>query len=215
MSDGASMRFILELGPALPVLALDEAANAAPLAKALSNGGIKAVELTLRGDGSTDVVKAVRDAAPNLMVGVGMIRTPRDVEASIGAGASFLSSPGAHPELLSAMAASGVAALPGVATPSEAMAASEAGLSDLSFFPADAGGGVAYLKALAAAFPHVSFRPTGGVKRETAGAYLALANVACVGADWIAPPNLVAAGDWGAIEANAWAAAKITADPMA
>lgn len=205
----------MALGPAIPVIRIDEIGHAAPLAKALAKGGLKVVELTKRTDCALDAVKEMQDAAPELLIGMGTIRTPSDVEASLAVGVSFLVSPGSYPELLAAMKASGAPALPGVATASEALAASAAGFCELKFFPAEAAGGVDYLKSLAGPAPDLLFCPTGGVKRETAAAYLALDNVACVGGTWIAPQNLMAAADWGAIEAHAWAASKIKPDPFA
>ncbi|MBI1392642.1 MAG: bifunctional 4-hydroxy-2-oxoglutarate aldolase/2-dehydro-3-deoxy-phosphogluconate aldolase [Alphaproteobacteria bacterium] len=207
-----NMLDIMKIGPAVPVVQIDEIVQAAPLAKALAKGGLKVVELTLRTECALDGVKAMQDAAPDLVVGMGTIRTPADVDRSLEAGAAFIVSPGCYPALLAAMKSSGAPALPGVATAGEAMAASAAGFSELKFFPAEAAGGVAFLKSLAAPLPDLTFCPTGGVKRETAGAYLALSNVACVGGGWIAPKALMSAGDWGAIEAHAWAAAKITPD---
>lgn len=207
-----NMLDIMRLGPAVPVVQLDDLIHAAPLARALAKGGSRVVELTLRTACALEGVKAMQDAAPELIIGMGTIRVPGDAAKSVAAGAAFLVSPGAYPDLLTAMRDAGVPALPGVATASEAIAASAAGFSEMKFFPAEAAGGVAYLKSLAGPLPDITFCPTGGVRRETAGAYLALSNVACVGGTWIAPPKLTSAGDWGAVEANAWAAAKIIPD---
>ena len=215
MGETAGMKSIMELGPAIPVVELAEIGQAAPLAKALAKGGVRVVELTLRTECALDGVKAMQDAAPDLIVGMGTIRTPDDVRRAVDAGAGFLVSPGAYPALLAAMKDAGVPAMPGVATASEAMAAAAAGFSALKFFPAEAAGGAAYLRSLAGPLPDVSFCPTGGVTRESAASYLGLRNVLCVGGTWIAPAALMASADWGAIEANAWAAAKITADPFA
>lgn len=202
---------ILKAASVIPVLELDRPDDAAPLAMALANGGLTVVELTLRTAAALDGVSAMKRAAPSLVIGMGSIRTEKDIENSIRAGAEFLVSPGAGPQLLSAMARSGAPALPGVATASEAMGAAEAGFEAMKFFPAEPAGGIPYLKAISGPLPSIMFCPTGGISAEKAPDYLALPNVACVGGSWIATRAMIAAGDWKAIEANARRAAGIRA----
>ena len=142
---------------------------------------------------------------------MGTVRTSRDIEQSLNAGAAFLVTPGASPSLLKALWDAGAPALPGVATVSEAMTASEAGFTAMKFFPAEQAGGIGYLRALHGPLPELVFCPTGGIGADRAADYLALPNVACVGGSWIAPKAQISAGAWGAIEGNARKAAGMRA----
>ena len=200
---------ILEAASVIPVLEVAEIKDAAPLAKALAAGGLKVVELTLRTACALDAVKAMQDAAPELIVGMGTVRTESDVGKSLAGGAAFLVSPGASPALLKALADSGAPALPGVATASEAMTAFDAGFHAMKFFPAEPAGGLSYLKALAGPLPGIMFCPTGGISAACAQDYLALPHVPCVGGSWIATKDMIAKGAWSAIEENARKAAAI------
>lgn len=198
---------IMDIAGVIPVLEVERLDDAAPLAQALAAGGLRVIELTLRTACALEAVGAMKRAAPSLIVGMGTIRSRDDVKAAITAGADFLVSPGATPDLLAAL--KGVPALPGVATASEAMGAAEAGFLALKFFPAEPAGGLAYLKALAGPLPDLVFCPTGGIDAARAADYLALSNVRCVGGSWIAPKAAIAAGDWRLIEANAGRAAAL------
>jgi 2-dehydro-3-deoxyphosphogluconate aldolase/(4S)-4-hydroxy-2-oxoglutarate aldolase len=198
---------IVERASVIPVLEIDAIASAAPLARALRKGGLRVVELTLRTACALEAIRAMKDAAPNLIVGMGTIRTGGDVARAVSAGAEFLVSPGAPADLIAAFSRAGAPVLPGVATASEAMAAFEAGFGAMKFFPAEPAGGVAYLKALAGPLPDIVFCPTGGISAERASDYLALPNVACVGGSWIATRKMIADGDWDAVTANAARAA--------
>lgn len=198
---------IMDIAGVIPVLEVERLDDAAPLAQALAAGGLRVIELTLRTACALEAVGAMKRAAPSLIVGMGTIRSRDDVKAAITAGANFLVSPGATPDLLAAL--KGVPALPGVATASEAMGAAEAGFQALKFFPAEPAGGLAYLKALAGPLPDLVFCPTGGIDAARAADYLALSNVRCVGGSWIAPKAAIAAGDWRLIEANAGRAAAL------
>lgn len=198
---------ILAKATVIPVLELDRLEDAAPLARALAAGGLQVIELTLRTEAALAAIAAMKSAAPSLVVGMGSIRNADDVVRSIDAGAEFLVSPGASPSLLEAFASSSTPALPGVATVSEAMAAREIGIMSMKLFPAEAAGGVAWLRAVSGPLPDIVFCPTGGVTPETAPHYLALANVACVGGSWIAPRVMIRAGDWSGVESNARSAA--------
>lgn len=201
---------IMEAASVIPVLEVERLADAAPLAKALADGGLRVVELTLRTACALDAMAEMKRAAPSLLVGMGTIRTGADVEKSLAAGADFLVSPGATPELLAAMRAG--PALPGVATASEAMAAADAGYRALKFFPAEPAGGLGFLRSLAGPLPDIRFCPTGGIDAERAADYLKLPNVPCVGGSWIAAKAMIATGDWKGIEANARHAATMRVD---
>lgn len=187
----------------LPVIEIEEAANAAPLAHALAEGGLKAVELTLRTASACEALAAAKKAEPELVVGMGTVLDEAGARRAIDAGADFLVTPGAPPALLQSLIGLGVPFLPGVATASEAMAARAAGVTLMKFFPAEPAGGTAYLKALSGPLPDLIFCPTGGVGPDAASAYLALKNVVCVGGSWLAPRDLIGARDWDAIRANA------------
>ncbi|MEM0928277.1 MAG: bifunctional 4-hydroxy-2-oxoglutarate aldolase/2-dehydro-3-deoxy-phosphogluconate aldolase [Pseudomonadota bacterium] len=191
----------------IPVLEVAEISQAAPLARALAAGGLKVVELTLRTDCALDAIAAMKDAAPDLTIGMGTIRRLEDVDQSVEAGAAFLVTPGFTSDLLAHVAACGVPALPGAATVGEAMIAAEAGFNRLKFFPAEPAGGLPYLKALAGPLPDVKFCPTGGIQVDQVADYIALPNVMCVGGSWVASKAAIAAGDWDAIESNAQRAA--------
>lgn len=206
MSSAPGLEAVIYAASVIPVLAVKRLGDAAPLARALAAGGLKVIELTLRTEVALDAMKAMQDAAPELLVGMGTVRTPEDAAKSAREGAAFLVSPGLTPALGEAMLATGLACLPGVATAGEAMAAREQGFEVLKFFPAEPAGGVAYLKALAGPLPDVRFCPTGSISRERAPDYLALANVVCVGGSWIATTADIDAGNWAAITANARAA---------
>ena len=202
---------ILKAGPVMPVIVLHELKHAVPLAQALVAGGIRVLEVTMRTPVALDCVRAIRAAVPDAIVGVGTVTGPSDVLAAITAGAQFAVSPGATPALLDAVNKSGLPFLPGTMTPSEVMAARDAGFRALKLFPAQPAGGIPLLKALASAFSDVLVCPTGGIDAASAHGYLALPNVACVGGSWLAPQPLIAAGDWDGITDLARAAGRLRA----
>ena len=197
---------VLDLSPVIPVVVLDDPAAAVPLARALLAGGIGVVELTLRTPRALDCARAIAAEVPEVVLGIGTALTPADVAAAASAGARFLVSPGATPDLLAAAADTGLPFLPGVATPSEAMRLLEAGLTEMKFFPAEQVGGAGLLGALRSPLPQLRFCPTGGITLASAPTYLALSNVGCVGGSWLTPADAVAAGDWARIEGLARAA---------
>ncbi|MEV4461025.1 bifunctional 4-hydroxy-2-oxoglutarate aldolase/2-dehydro-3-deoxy-phosphogluconate aldolase [Microbispora sp. NPDC004025] len=203
------MSNILDLAPVVPVVVLDDAESAVPLARALVGGGLPVIEVTLRTPVALDAIRRIAAEVPEAVVGAGTVRSPEDVEAATEAGSRFLVSPGTTPGLLAAMLASGVPFLPGVATATEAMTLAERGVRELKFFPAEPAGGVTYLKALSGPLPDVRFCPTGGITPSNAPAYLALPNVGCVGGSWLTPRSLVAAGDFARIEKLASEAAAL------
>ena len=202
---------ILRVGPVMPVVVIDDAARAVPLARALVAGGIRAIEITLRTGAALEAIQAIARDVPDAIPGVGTAVTGADVLAALDAGARFIVSPGSTPALMEAALGSGLPFLPGVATASELMAGMAAGLSAFKFFPAAQAGGVEGLKALGGPFPNARFCPTGGVSPANVAAYLALPNVACVGGSWIAPREMIAAGDFAKIEQLARAAAGLRA----
>ncbi|MCL8010307.1 bifunctional 4-hydroxy-2-oxoglutarate aldolase/2-dehydro-3-deoxy-phosphogluconate aldolase [Streptomyces sp. AS02] len=198
---------VLDLAPVVPVVVIEDVADAVPLARALVTGGLPAIEVTLRTPAALDAIREIAAEVPEAVVGAGTVITPDQVNASVAAGARFLVSPGWTDVLLDAMRASGVPFLPGVSTTSEVVALLERGVREMKFFPAEAAGGTAYLKSLNGPLPQARFCPTGGIGPATAPDYLALPNVACVGGSWMLPADAVAARDWGRVEALAREAA--------
>jgi 2-dehydro-3-deoxyphosphogluconate aldolase/(4S)-4-hydroxy-2-oxoglutarate aldolase len=193
----------------IPVLVIDDAAQAVPLARALADGGLKLIEITLRTPAALASIAAIVEAVPELVVGAGTVCNASDARRAHEAGARFAVSPGHATDLGDACAELGLPYLPGVATASEVMAARNDAYEVLKFFPAGAAGGLSMLNALAGPFPDVSFCPTGGIDAANAQAYLALSNVLCVGGSWIAPRAEVAAGNWVKVTGLAVAAAQM------
>ncbi|MFK4265437.1 bifunctional 4-hydroxy-2-oxoglutarate aldolase/2-dehydro-3-deoxy-phosphogluconate aldolase [Streptomyces milbemycinicus] len=200
---------VLDIAPVIPVVVIDDAAHAVPMARALVAGGLPAIEVTLRTPAALDAIRAIAAEVPEAVVGVGTVLTPEHVESSVAAGARFLVSPGWTERLLGAMRASGVPFLPGVSTTSEVVALLERGVTEMKFFPAEAAGGTAYLRSLASPLPQARFCPTGGIDSSRAADYLALPNVGCVGGTWMLPSDVVAARDWGRVEELAREAAAL------
>jgi 2-dehydro-3-deoxyphosphogluconate aldolase/(4S)-4-hydroxy-2-oxoglutarate aldolase len=199
--------------PVIPVLRIARAADAAPLARALAKGGLPAIEITLRTPDALDAIRIAAAEVPEAIIGAGTILSSRQFDQAADAGARFIVSPGTTQELLDAARGSDVPLLPGAITPSEIMAAAEEGYALLKFFPAEQAGGVAFLKALSSPLAGVRFCPTGGITAANATSYLTLPNVVCVGGSWVAPDELVDAGDWAAIEDLARRAVAATARP--
>ena len=200
---------VLGVSPVIPVVTIDDAQDAVPLARALVDGGVKTIELTLRTDSALTSLKLIAQEVPDILVGAGTILTPGQADAAVQAGATFLVSPGVTPALLAHMLSLDVPVLPGVATVGEVMAVLEAGLDAMKFFPAGPAGGPSYLAAIGAPLPHVQFCPTGGISLATAPDYLRLPNVACVGGSWLTPADAVAAKDWARITSLASGAAAL------
>jgi 2-dehydro-3-deoxyphosphogluconate aldolase/(4S)-4-hydroxy-2-oxoglutarate aldolase len=195
-------RQVCELAPVVPVLVIDDASKAEGLAKALIAGGLPALEVTLRTPAALEAIAEMAKVQGGV-VGAGTLLTADDVEAAKLAGAVFGVSPGATDMLLDACEANDLPLLPGAATSTEVMRLLERGYTMQKFFPAEANGGAKALKAIGAPLPKVKFCPTGGITLENAHDYLSLANTICVGGSWVAPANLVRAGDWAAITALA------------
>ena len=197
---------ILNAAPVMPVIVLDDPADAEPLARALVAGGLRVLEVTLRTPAALDAVRIISQRVPDAIVGVGTLSRHEQWSLVQAAGARFAVSPGLTPALVSASRESGLPFLPGVFTPSEAMQAREAGFDRLKLFPAAQAGGIGMLRALASPLPDLVFCPTGGIDADSFRDYLAQPNVACVGGSWVAPKALIEAGDWASITALASAA---------
>lgn len=193
---------IFAAGPVIPVVQLDDEKDAVPMARALLAGGIRTVEITLRTPAALAAIREVAREVPEIAVGAGTLLKPEDLSAAIDAGAGFFVSPGLTPALLADARARGVAYLPGAATSTEIMMALDQGFDRLKFFPA-AQLGAALIKSFTGPFAQVSFCTTGGISRDNAAEFLALPNVACVGASWVVTAAALAAKDWSTIEANA------------
>lgn len=205
----ATFRNALAGAPIVPVLTVTDIAYAAPLASAIKAGGLGSAEITLRTPCALDVITEMKKAEPDLIVGAGTICSEGDVDAALKAGADFLVSPGASPDLLKALAYHDGVILPGVATASEAMARFDEGYGVQKFFPAEAAGGAPFLKSLGGPLPHIDFMPTGGVKPHNVKDYLSLPNVIAAGGTWIASSAEMEAGEWDKIQDRVKAAADL------
>ncbi|RWM08736.1 MAG: 2-dehydro-3-deoxy-phosphogluconate aldolase [Mesorhizobium sp.] len=195
--------------PVIPVLKIANVADAVPLARALSRGGLRAIEITLRTADALEAIRRVAAEVDDAVVGAGTILDAKQFDEAAAAGSKFIVSPGITSQLVEAAKESPVPLLPGAITPGEIMAAREAGLRFLKFFPAEQSGGIASLKAFASPLADVKFCPTGGITAKNAADYLSLPNVICVGGSWVAPDDLIKAGKWDEIEALAREASKL------
>ena len=191
---------VLGLAPVIPVVTLDDAERAVPLARALYAGGIGSVELTLRTPVALEAIKRVAAEVPEMVVGAGTVTAPEHALDAAAAGARFLVTPGSTERLLDAAESTGLPVLPGAGTVSEAMRLAERGYTALKFFPAEAGGGVDFLRSIAAPLPALRFCPTGGIDANRAGEYLALGNVPCVGGSWLTPKAALQRDDYAVVQ---------------
>jgi 2-dehydro-3-deoxyphosphogluconate aldolase/(4S)-4-hydroxy-2-oxoglutarate aldolase len=201
---------VMRDAPVIPVIVLDDAKHAAPLARALVAGGIRMLEVTLRTPEALACIEIIASEVPEAVAGAGTIRGAADARAAARAGAKFGVSPGYTHAVGQACRDLGLPLLPGVATGSEIMRAQEDGFTELKFFPAMQAGGLAMLKAWQGPFGEIRFCPTGGIHAGNAGDFLALSNVACVGGSWIVPTEAIAAGDWPRIESLAREASRLS-----
>jgi 2-dehydro-3-deoxyphosphogluconate aldolase/(4S)-4-hydroxy-2-oxoglutarate aldolase len=193
MADATS---VLHVSPVIPVVTIEDPQHAVPVARALADGGVRIIELTLRTASALESLKRIANEVPDILVGAGTILTPAQADAAVAAGAQFVVSPGVTRALLDHLMTLGVPVLPGVATVGEVMDVLERGLTAMKFFPAGPAGGPDYLAAIGAPVPQVQFCPTGGVSLGSAPKYLALQNVACVGGSWLTPRAAIDKGDW-------------------
>lgn len=203
MSEKLTAEDVLRLSPVIPVVVIDDAAQAAPLARALLAGGVRTIEITLRTPAALEAIRAVAREAPGMVVGAGTVLSEADLDAAMEAGARYALSPGGTPRLMKRARKAAIPFIPGAATASEIMRGLDLGYRCFKFFPAEQLGGAAALKALAGPLPDARFCPTGSITAEKAPAYLALDNVPCVGGSWIAPAEKIRDGDWAGVEAAA------------
>jgi len=183
----------------VPVVVLDDVAQAVPVAEALVAGGVPVIELTLRTPVALSCIEQIATRVPDILVGAGTILTSDQAKDAVSAGAQFLVSPGTTDPLVSAMQDTGLPHLPGAATVSEVLRLLELGYTEMKFFPAEASGGVDFLKSIGAPVPQARFCPTGGVTSASASSYLALSNVGCVGGSWLTPADALLDHDWDRI----------------
>ncbi len=200
---------LLELSPVMPFVVIDDADDAVPTARALLAGGIGVIELTLRTPAALASIERVAAEVPEIVIGAGTVTSPDHAKQAADAGAKFLVTPGCTDAVLDACFDTGLPFLPGASTVSEAMRLAERGLSALKFFPAEASGGVGYLKSIAGPLPGLRFCPTGGITVASAPTYLALPNVGCIGGSWLTPKSALAAKDFATVESLAAEAAKL------
>ncbi|WP_315811752.1 bifunctional 4-hydroxy-2-oxoglutarate aldolase/2-dehydro-3-deoxy-phosphogluconate aldolase [Bradyrhizobium sp. SZCCHNR2028] len=205
----AKLDAVLALAPVIPVITIDDAAHAVPLARALVSGGLRVIEITLRTQAGLDAARAIIDEVPDAVVGIGTVLTPADYERAARLGAAFAISPGLSIGLLDAANAGELPFAPGVQTASDLIACVTRGYELVKFFPAVPAGGLAALDALAGPFPSVRFCPTGGINAGNAAQWLAHKKVVAIGGSWVAPAADIKAGAWAAIELRAREATKL------
>ena len=177
----------------VPVIVIDDAANALPLADALTEGGLPCAEITFRTAGAAEALRRIAAERPGLLVGAGTVLTPEQAAKARSAGAKFIVSPGLHTRVVDYCLEHDLPVYPGVCTPTEVAAALEKGLRVVKFFPAEPMGGLSFLKAIAAPFGEMEFMPTGGVTASLLGAYLGFRKVVACGGSWMAPSDWIAA----------------------
>ena len=190
---------IFAAGPVVPVLVINDVEKAVPLAKALMEGGIKVLEVTLRTPAAIDVIKRIAQEVPDSLIGAGTVTNAQQLKAVVEAGAKFSISPGMTADLLKAGMDSEIPLIPGISSTSDLMKGKDAGYTHMKFFPAEASGGVKAIKSISGPFPDVTFCPTGGIGPNNYNDYLALNNVKCVGGSWLAPDDAIESGDWARI----------------
>ncbi len=207
-----SIETIMTTSPVIPVIVIDNIDDAVPMAEALVKGGLTVLEVTLRTHCGLQAISKIKQAIPEAIVGAGTVITAQDVSNAKEAGAEFLVSPGNTTALVEAASQQKIPLLPGVATPSEAMALLERGISHMKFFPAQAAGGTAMLKSIFGPLPQIKFCPTGGISEAIAADYLALDNVLCIGGSWMLDKTAIQAKNWDAIEALARTASQLVSN---
>ncbi|OGO11712.1 MAG: hypothetical protein A2029_05850 [Chloroflexi bacterium RBG_19FT_COMBO_47_9] len=193
----------------IPVIKLDDANSAVPLANALLKGGIDVIEITFRTGAATEAIALIRQQCPDMMVGAGTVITLDNLARAVAAGAAFIVAPGLNPKIVSAAKKAGVFMLPGVVTPSEIEQGLSLGLDTFKFFPAGEFGGIKTIEALSAPYGNIRFVPTGGVNADNAEVYLINKAVLAVGGTWVAPSNCIAEGLYDEITALATEARRL------
>ncbi|ALG14775.1 bifunctional 4-hydroxy-2-oxoglutarate aldolase/2-dehydro-3-deoxy-phosphogluconate aldolase [Kibdelosporangium phytohabitans] len=200
---------VLDLSPVIPVVVIDDVGHAVPVAEALLAGGVPLIELTLRTPVALEGIQRISKEVPDILIGAGTVTSAPLAAQAAEAGASFLVTPGSTDSVIDACEATALPFLPGAGTVTEAMRLAERGLTALKFFPAEASGGVEYLKALGGPLPGLRFCPTGGISVDTAPDYLALPNVGCVGGSWLVPKKALADNDFDRVKTLAKATAAL------
>ena len=204
-----SISKILSLGPVMPVILLEQANRAIPLGEALLTGGIKTIEITLRTSAALNAIEQLAKHLPEIYVGAGTILTKENAAQAKNSGAKFCVSPGTTSSIIDACNECNISLLPGASTVSEMLTLSEAGFSEIKFFPASAAGGIPFIKSLLSPLPNLKFCPPGGISYETASEWLSLVNVSCVGGSWIAPAKDINDQNFSKITARAKQATKL------
>lgn len=204
-----SISKILSLGPVMPVIVIEQANHAIPLGEALLTGGIKTIEITLRTSAALNAIEQLAKHLPEIYVGAGTILTKENAAQAKNSGAKFCVSPGTTSSIIDACNECNISLLPGASTVSEMLTLSEAGFSEIKFFPASAAGGIPFIKSLLSPLPNLKFCPTGGISYETASGWLSLVNVSCVGGSWIAPAKDINDQNFSEITARAKQANKL------
>ena len=194
--------------PLVPVLTITDAGIAGDLAHTLLDAGLTTAEVTLRTDAALDAIKIMKREVPALMVGAGTVLTSRDIEATVGAGSDFIVTPATTPSLRKALKEVDCPVFPGVATPSEALVAYEAGFNYQKFYPAESNGGVKALKSFGGPFPDITFMPTGGINCRSVSDYLSCSNVIAVGGSWMVDNAAIKSADWSALKKHVSTAIK-------
>lgn len=184
----------------VPVIALDNADDASPLAGALCRGGLPCAEITFRTAAAEQSIKNMHRDYPDMIIGAGTVLTPEQADKAINAGASFIVSPGLNPEVVNHCKAKGYPIVPGIATPTEIELAMSLGLDTVKFFPAEAAGGIAMIKAMSAPYGKIKFMPTGGIGAANLNDYLSFGKVFCCGGSWMAAKHLINEGKFDEIE---------------
>lgn len=210
-SDDTVLRSYLRLAPVIPVVTIDDARISIDLAQTLVRAGLPVVEVTLRTSAALDAISAIAKAVPKAVVAAGTILAESQIQEVIDAGAKFIVTPGTPMKLAEALSEVSIPVMPGCSTVSEAMTLVDMGYHSLKFFPAAASGGAAWLKSVHGPLPGITFCPTGGIDRASAGSYLSLPNVACVGGTWVTPAEAMRKGDLAQIERLATDAASLRA----
>jgi len=185
--------------PIVPVLVVEDITHAVPLAETLAESGLTSIEVTLRTEKALDVISAMKAAVPQMMVGAGTVLNESDLNNAVKAGSDFVVTPATTPKLLDALLAANIASIPGISTAGEALGLLELGFTKQKFFPAEASGGAAYLKAISGPMPQISFMPTGGVKKSNLSNYLELPSVFAIGGTWIVKPDDLLEQNWSSI----------------
>ena len=184
----------------VPVVVLNDAKDAEPLAKALCNGGLPCAEVTFRTDAAEESIRIMSEKYPEMLIGAGTVLTTEQVDRAVQAGAEFIVSPGFDPEIVDYCIAKKIPVFPGCITPSEAAQAVRRGLSVIKFFPAEQAGGLAFIKAMAAPYTSLSFMPTGGINPENVKKYLEYDCIFACGGSWMVKGDLIAAGEFDKIK---------------